>query len=102
MPRVPRVFVEGGISHLSNRVTRGERMFADDGKAERLRLEKDLAATSGVRYDTACLSQGEKRHLPATRRRRQGRQMDELDPALAAAVPSRTVTGDGHRQTPNV
>lgn len=36
MPRAPRVFVEGGIYHVYNRVTRGERVFADDGEAERL------------------------------------------------------------------
>jgi len=36
MPRVPRVFVEGGIYHVYTRVTRGERVFADDDEAERL------------------------------------------------------------------
>ena len=36
MPRAPRVFVEGGIYHVYNRVTRGERVFADDGEAQRL------------------------------------------------------------------
>jgi hypothetical protein len=35
MPRAARVFVEGGIHHVYNRVTRGERVFADDGEAER-------------------------------------------------------------------
>jgi REP element-mobilizing transposase RayT len=34
MPRAPRVFVEGGIYHVYNRVTRGERVFAEDGEAQ--------------------------------------------------------------------
>ena len=33
MPRPLRVFVEGGIYHVYNRVTRGERVFADDQEA---------------------------------------------------------------------
>lgn len=36
MPRPPRVFVEGGIYHVYNRVTRGERVFAEDQEAARL------------------------------------------------------------------
>jgi putative transposase len=36
MPRAQRVFVEGGIYHVYTRVTRGERVFADNGEAERL------------------------------------------------------------------
>lgn len=36
MPRSPRVFVEGGIYHVYNKVTRGERVFADDARAHRL------------------------------------------------------------------
>lgn len=36
MPRSPRVFVEGGIYHVYNRVTRGERVFAEDHEAARL------------------------------------------------------------------
>ena len=36
MPRLPRVFVEGGIYHVSNRVTRGESAFGEDPEAERL------------------------------------------------------------------
>ena len=36
MPRSPRVFVEGGIYHVYNRVTRGERVFSEDAEAERL------------------------------------------------------------------
>jgi REP element-mobilizing transposase RayT len=36
MQRAPRVFVEGGIYRVCNRVTRGERAFADAGEAERL------------------------------------------------------------------
>lgn len=35
MPRAPRVFIEGGIYHVYNRVTRGERVFAEDGEAQR-------------------------------------------------------------------
>lgn len=35
MPRAPRVFVEGGIGHVDNRVTRGERVFAEDGAGQR-------------------------------------------------------------------
>ena len=33
MPRSPRVFLEGGIYHVYNRVTRGERVFAEDQEA---------------------------------------------------------------------
>ncbi len=33
MPRPPRVFVEGGIYHVYNRVTRGELVFAEDQEA---------------------------------------------------------------------
>ena len=33
MPRPPRVFVEGGIYHVYNRVTRGERVFGEDQEA---------------------------------------------------------------------
>jgi len=33
MPRPPRVFVEGGIYHVYNRMTRGERVFAGDQEA---------------------------------------------------------------------
>ena len=33
MPRPPRVFVEGGIYHVYNRVTRGEMVFAEDQEA---------------------------------------------------------------------
>ena len=150
MPRVPRVFVEGGIDHVYTRVTRGERVFADDGEAERLvdvmrevkqrdglvvlawcvmsnhyhlavqctsvpfidelgrstsperpRLVKDLAAALGVRYDTASLWG----RRGACRRRDDsgfGRQMDELDTALAATAPSRTVTGGEHGESSNV
>lgn len=36
MPRSPRVFVEGGIYHVYNRVAHGERVFAEDAEAERL------------------------------------------------------------------
>jgi REP element-mobilizing transposase RayT len=36
MPRPPRVFVEGGIYHVYNRVARGERVFAEDQEAARL------------------------------------------------------------------
>ena len=36
MPRPPRVFVEGGIYHVYNRVTRGEMVFAEDQEAVRL------------------------------------------------------------------
>jgi REP element-mobilizing transposase RayT len=36
MPRAPRVFIEDGFYHVYNRVTRGERVFADDGEADRL------------------------------------------------------------------
>jgi len=36
MPRPPRVFVEGGIYHVHNRVTRGERVFAEEQEAVRL------------------------------------------------------------------
>jgi hypothetical protein len=36
MPRPPRVFVEGGIYHVYNRVTRGEKVFAEDHEAARL------------------------------------------------------------------
>jgi putative transposase len=35
MPRAPRIFVEGGIYHVYNRVTRGERVFAEDNEAQR-------------------------------------------------------------------
>jgi hypothetical protein len=35
MPRAPRVFVEGGLYHVYNRVTRGERVFAENGEAQR-------------------------------------------------------------------
>jgi cysteine synthase A len=34
MPRARRVFVEGGICHVYNRVTRGERVFADYGERQ--------------------------------------------------------------------
>ena len=34
MPRSPRVFVEGGIYHVFNRVTRGEKVFAEDSAAQ--------------------------------------------------------------------
>ena len=33
MPRSPRVFLEGGIYHVYNRVTRGERVFGEDHEA---------------------------------------------------------------------
>jgi REP element-mobilizing transposase RayT len=33
MPRSPRVFLEGGIYHVYNRVTRGERIFGEDNEA---------------------------------------------------------------------
>lgn len=33
MPRSPRVFLEGGIYHVYNRVTRGERVFGEDEEA---------------------------------------------------------------------
>ncbi len=33
MPRSPRVFVEGGIYHVYNRVTRGELVFTEDQEA---------------------------------------------------------------------
>jgi REP element-mobilizing transposase RayT len=33
MPRSPRVFLEGGVYHIYNRVTRGERVFGDDHEA---------------------------------------------------------------------
>ena len=33
MPRPLRVFVEGGIYHVYNRVTRDERVFAEDQEA---------------------------------------------------------------------
>ena len=33
MPRAGRVFLEGGIYHVYNRVTRGERVFSDDYEA---------------------------------------------------------------------
>ena len=56
---------------------------------------KELAAVLGVRYDTASLWG----RRGARRRRddgRFGRQMDELEITLAAAVPSRTVKGGEH------
>ena len=33
MPRSPRVFLEGGVYHVYNRVTRGEKVFGDDHEA---------------------------------------------------------------------
>jgi REP element-mobilizing transposase RayT len=33
MPRSPRVFLEGGVYHVYNRVTRGELVFSDDQEA---------------------------------------------------------------------
>lgn len=33
MPRSPRAFLEGGIYHVYNRVTRGERVFSEDDEA---------------------------------------------------------------------
>lgn len=33
MPRSPRIFVEGGIYHVYNRVTRGEKVFDEDQEA---------------------------------------------------------------------
>ncbi len=36
MQRPPRVFVEDGIYHVYNRVTRGERVFAEDQEAKLL------------------------------------------------------------------
>jgi putative transposase len=36
VPRAPRAFIEGGLYHVYNRVTRGERVFADDREAARL------------------------------------------------------------------
>ncbi len=33
MPRSPRVFLEGGVYHVYNRVTRGERVFGEDHEA---------------------------------------------------------------------
>ena len=44
MPRRPRVFVEGGIYHVYNRVTRGERVFDQDQEALEL-----LEAIRGIR-----------------------------------------------------
>jgi len=35
MPRAPRLFIEGGIYHVYNRITRGEPVFAEDGEAQR-------------------------------------------------------------------
>jgi len=49
VPRAPRVFVEGGLYHVYNRVTRGERVFADDQEAARLRgVIRTAAARDGL------------------------------------------------------
>ena len=43
MPRAPRVFVEGGIYHVYNRMTRGERVFDQDQEAlELLEIIRDV------------------------------------------------------------
>ena len=49
MPRAPRVFVEGGIYHVYNRVTRGERVFAEDGEAQRfVELMREIKKRDGL------------------------------------------------------
>jgi REP element-mobilizing transposase RayT len=49
MPRAPRVFVEGGIYHVYNRVTRGEGAFAEDGEAERfVELVREVKKRDGL------------------------------------------------------
>ncbi|MCP4896779.1 MAG: hypothetical protein GY906_07350 [bacterium] len=35
MGRAPRIFIEGGVYHVYNRVARGMRVFGDDAEAER-------------------------------------------------------------------
>ncbi len=43
MPRAPRVFVDGGIYHVYNRVTRGERVFDQDEEAlELVRILREV------------------------------------------------------------
>ena len=47
MPRPLRVFVEGGSYHVYNRVTRGERVFAEDQEAALLLDAMRDARTGG-------------------------------------------------------
>jgi hypothetical protein len=60
MPRRPRIFVEGAISHVYNRSARGEGVFGDPEEAiefvERLR-EADQEFSSAVKALDKALSE---------------------------------------------
>lgn len=49
MPRPQRVFFDGAIYHVYNRLARGERMFAEEGEAERFgELLREVMVRDGV------------------------------------------------------
>jgi putative transposase len=56
MPRSLRVFVEGGIYHVYNRVTRGERVFDEDQEAlELVEVIRDIRDRDGVVVLAWCI-----------------------------------------------
>ena len=56
MPRAPRVFIEGGIYHVYNRVTRGEAVFAEDGEAQRfVDLTREIKERDGLVVLAWCI-----------------------------------------------
>ena len=56
MPRAPRVFIEGGIYHVYNRITRGERVFSEDGEAQRLfDLMREIKKRDGLIVFAWCI-----------------------------------------------
>jgi len=97
MPRPPRVFVEGGIYHVYNRVTRGKRQEIVRVReilmtlgVERYGLRvTEMVAVLGVRYKSACLWS----RRGATRRQ-EGRvfaeKLDGVDATIASSPQEET------------
>ena len=56
MPRPDRIFVEGGLYHVYNRLGRGEQFFKDDAEAERfVALLREVAHRDGLTVYAWCL-----------------------------------------------
>ena len=56
MPRAPRFYVDGALYHVYGRITRGERIFADDVEASRfVDVLRDVKRRDGLTVFAWCL-----------------------------------------------
>ncbi|MEJ2583252.1 MAG: hypothetical protein P8127_16735 [Acidobacteriota bacterium] len=91
MPRSPRAFLEGGIYHVYNRVTRGERVFGEDEEALLLldtmrKVNRCQVRSYGVSWKAAAARHGES---PIIARSRASYRLAKSSSSRRCRMPSR-------------